>query len=442
MTGAGPVRGGANLPGTDEINTNQACQITAAELSSQYNVKPDDGADDSAGLQAITVDKPLEFDVPVNSTSDGSATMTKQLSTNGPYENFYPDKQRIYQFGWNGTAYKHLDIGGTPIADWAKNEQRDYTGGHGVDATKTDSAQSLFLKSVTRSAAAADLEAAVTVSTSDQLKAALASATPGTTINLAAGTYRGSFATQRAGTASQPITLTGPANAVLINDGPSGSAPSCPAPTAGWDSGYGLWLYGAPYWNLKGFTVAESKKGIVVDNSHHTTIDGVNVHHVDEEAVHFRRSSADSVIRDSTITDTGLVQKGYGEGVYIGSANSNWSCHGNSGGHHRSELRGLVDRRQGNRVPDRGQHRNLYQPRHVRQRLRDAQSEHQPVVSERLREHLAQQQVGSRRGGAVRHQDHLHLEMQGQSERGVRVEHGQPGQERPDQRAGHTVIAE
>jgi hypothetical protein len=179
--------------------------------------------------------------------------------------------------------------------------------------------------------------ATVNVSTADQLKAALASATPGTVINLAAGTYRGSFATQRAGTSSQPITLTGPANAVLINDGPSGSAPSCPAPTAGWDSGYGLWLYGAPYWNLKGFAVAESKKGIVLDNSHHVTIDGVNVHHVDEEAVHFRRSSADGIIRNSTITNTGLVQKGYGEGVYIGSANSNWACHGNSGGVDRSD---------------------------------------------------------------------------------------------------------
>ncbi len=172
----------------------------------------------------------------------------------------------------------------------------------------------------------------VDVSTAAQLRAALANATPGQTIKLAAGTYRGSFVTQKAGTAAQPITLTGPRNAVLINDGPSGEAPSCPAPTAGWDSGYGLWLYNAPYWNLAGFTVAESKKGIVIDNSHHAVVSSVHVHHVDEEAVHFRKSSADSVIRDSLITDTGLVQKGYGEGVYIGSAGSNWACHGNSGG--------------------------------------------------------------------------------------------------------------
>ncbi|USX54566.1 cellulose binding domain-containing protein [Lentzea sp. HUAS12] len=178
----------------------------------------------------------------------------------------------------------------------------------------------------------------VDVATAAQLQAALAAATPGQTIRLAAGTYRGSFVVNsRAGTASQPITLTGPRGAVLINDGPSGEAPSCPAPTAGWDSGYGLWVFGSPHWNLTGFTVQESKKGIVLDNSHHTTIDGVSVHHVDEEAVHFRRSSADGVIRNSTITDTGLVQPGYGEGVYLGSANSNWACHGNTGGVDRSD---------------------------------------------------------------------------------------------------------
>ncbi|MEU8633879.1 cellulose binding domain-containing protein [Amycolatopsis sp. NPDC048633] len=183
----------------------------------------------------------------------------------------------------------------------------------------------------------------VTVSTAAQLQAALANAAPGKAIKLAAGTYRGSFVTTKAGTAAKPITLSGPANAVLINDGPSGDAPDCPAPTAGWDSGYGLWLSGAPYWNLTGFTVQESKKGIVVDSSPHTTIDGVNVNHVDEEAVHFRRSSADSVLKNSTITYTGLVQPGYGEGVYLGSANSNWACHGNSGGVDRGDRIQVLD---------------------------------------------------------------------------------------------------
>ncbi|SDJ15724.1 Cellulose binding domain-containing protein [Lentzea albidocapillata subsp. violacea] len=75
-------------------------------------------------------------------------TMTKQTAAGGPFNDYYADHARIYQFGWNGTGYQHLDIGGTPISDWASNEQRDFTGGHGVDATKTDSAASLFLRSI------------------------------------------------------------------------------------------------------------------------------------------------------------------------------------------------------------------------------------------------------------------------------------------------------
>jgi len=416
-------------------------------------------------------------------------TMTKQVTSGAAYTAYYPDRTRVYQFGWNGSGFRHLDIGGVPIADWAANEQRDYTGGHGVDATRTDAAPSLFLLSlsgttptsqpptssppptsqpptaclraafsqtntwssgygadyvITNNCATAtttwrlefDLPAGTTVSsswssvrtrdgqhytftnasyngdiqpgasetfgfnvsglgtplnctvdgrscagggpapttappttappttppptttpppsngpvvnvsTAAQLRSALAAAQPGQTINLAAGTYRGSFVATVAGTASRPITLTGPSSAILVNDGPTGTAPSCPAPTAGWDSGYGLWLYNAPYWNVRGLTVAESKKGIVADNSHHTTIDGVYVHDTEDEGVHFRRSSADSVIRNSRIENAGLVQPGYGEGVYIGSANSNWSCHGNSGGVDRSDRVQVI----GNRI--------------------------------------------------------------------------------------------
>jgi hypothetical protein len=190
----------------------------------------------------------------------------------------------------------------------------------------------------------------VEVSTAEQLQVALANASPGDRIRLAAGVYHGSFVVQAAGTATAPITLTGPPDAVLVNDGPSGAGPSCPAPTAGWDSGYGLWLFGAPYWRLSGFTVADSKKGIVLDASPHVTIDGVTVRGIEEEAVHFRRSSADGTIRNSRIRDTGLVRPGFGEGVYIGSASSNWACHGDSSGADRSDRVRVLDNRIGPNV--------------------------------------------------------------------------------------------
>ncbi|MBP2478453.1 hypothetical protein JOF53_007325 [Crossiella equi] len=274
--------------------------------------------------------------------------MTKQTSKGGAYESFYGDRQRLYQFGSDAAdagKFKHLGVGGTTIPDWASRETVDYTKppNSGVNATRTDSSGSLFLRNPGRAGTFGAEAALVEVSTAEQLKTALAGATPGTTIRLAAGEYRGSFVAQKAGTASAPITLTGPADAVLVNDGPSGTAPSCPVPTAGWDSGYGLWLYNAPYWKLSGFTVQDSKKGIVLDNSHHVTLDKVSVHHVDEEAVHFRRSSADGVIQNSKITHAGLVQPSYGEGVYIGSAGSNWKCHGNSGGVDRSDRVKVLD---------------------------------------------------------------------------------------------------
>jgi hypothetical protein len=172
----------------------------------------------------------------------------------------------------------------------------------------------------------------VDVSTTAQLTAALAAVQPGQTIRLAAGTYSGAFLGQNPGTATAPITLTGPASAVLTNPGASGTNPGCSTPAAGFNPGYGLWLYGAAYWRLSGFTVANAAKGIVLDAAPHARIDGVTVHDIGDEGVHFRRSSADGVIENSRIERTGQVQPQYGEGIYLGSANSNWSCYGNTGG--------------------------------------------------------------------------------------------------------------
>ncbi|MEV7041361.1 cellulose binding domain-containing protein [Amycolatopsis sp. NPDC051061] len=279
----------------------------------------------------------VEFDLPAGTSVSGSWSSVK-TQTGQHY--------KFTNAGFNGTvkpgatANFGFTVAGSGLPAGCTINGLPCAGGGPVTTTPTTPATTTTPTTTTTAPPAGDT---VNVSTAAQLQAALANAAPGQAIKLAAGTYRGSFVTTKAGTAAKPITLSGPANAVLINDGPSGDAPDCPAPTAGWDSGYGLWLSGAPYWNLTGFTVQESKKGIVVDNSPHTTIDGVNVHHVDEEAIHFRRSSADSVLKNSTITSTGLVQPGYGEGVYLGSANSNWACHGNSGGVDRGDRIQVLD---------------------------------------------------------------------------------------------------
>ncbi|MGZ8803676.1 MAG: right-handed parallel beta-helix repeat-containing protein [Microbacterium sp.] len=158
--------------------------------------------------------------------------------------------------------------------------------------------------------AAAPGGSTVAVSTSAQLTAALKAATPGQTIALRDGTYVGQFVASASGTASQRITLTGSRAAVLT--------------TGTMSSGYGLRVT-APYWNIVGLSVSVAAKGIVLEGSHHTVIDGVDVGNTGAEAVHLRKNSAFVIVRNSRIHDTGRIQSEYGEGIYVGSASGNWS---------------------------------------------------------------------------------------------------------------------
>ncbi|MFD4633385.1 right-handed parallel beta-helix repeat-containing protein [Streptomyces sp. NPDC058284] len=145
----------------------------------------------------------------------------------------------------------------------------------------------------------------IEVSTAAELKAALTDASPGDTIHLADGTYSGNFKTSVAAGANSRITLTGSSDAVLKAGG-----------------GYGLHLNGAAYWTVKGLTVTGGQKGIMIDSARGVVVDGVTVHGLDMEGVHFRKSSRDGVLKNSRIHDTGNDGRGMGEGVYVGTANT------------------------------------------------------------------------------------------------------------------------
>jgi hypothetical protein len=171
----------------------------------------------------------------------------------------------------------------------------------------------------------------VEVASAAQLSSALAGARPGDTIHLADGSYNGAFYGLASGTATAPITLTGSRQAVLSNSG-GACDPNVPAGGLVSYCGYGLHLNRASYWKLVGFSVANSAKGIVFDSASHNLVDGVQVSNINMEGIHLRTASSDNVVELSYIHDTGKTDPGYGEGLYFGSATSNWDKFGENGG--------------------------------------------------------------------------------------------------------------
>lgn len=166
----------------------------------------------------------------------------------------------------------------------------------------------------------------VPVANAADLTAALAATEPGDRILLADGVYRGNFEAVGDGTAEQPIMLCGTRNAVL--DG------------GGWEhSGYGLHLTG-DFWRVEGITVTNAQKGVVADGVTGVVLDGIEVFVMGHEAVHFRAHSTGNTVQRSDIHDTGLDNEKFGEGVYLGTAVSNWERYTD----------GEPDRSDGNRV--------------------------------------------------------------------------------------------
>lgn len=141
----------------------------------------------------------------------------------------------------------------------------------------------------------------IEVKNSEELKSALANAESGTTIRLADGEYNGNFELK----GKSNVTIEGSRNA-KINGGDM-------------NSGYALHVEDSENITLKGFSVTGGQKGIVFDGTNKSLLDDLSITGTGQEAVHFRKNSSDNVIQNSFINDTGNIDPGYGEGVYIGS---------------------------------------------------------------------------------------------------------------------------
>lgn len=150
----------------------------------------------------------------------------------------------------------------------------------------------------------------VDVSTARDLQAALDAARPGQVIRLADGRHEGNFVAAARASADAPIRLCGGRGAVL--DG--GDV----------DGDYTLHLSGATHWQVSGLTVTGGQKGVMVDAGSGIRLEGLLVTSMGDEAIHLRTNSSDNAVVGNTIRDTGLRKPKFGEGIYVGSAESNW----------------------------------------------------------------------------------------------------------------------
>ena len=152
--------------------------------------------------------------------------------------------------------------------------------------------------------------ATVTVHTAADLTSALAAAGPGTVIDLADGNYSGQFTLTAVGTATRPVFVCGGRGAVL--DGGDTS------------KGYVLHVSNSAYVRLVGFTAQDGQKGVVLDNTQESVVQGLLVQQTGDEGIHLRERSSDNLVIGNTVGHTGLLRAKFGEGVYLGSAQSNW----------------------------------------------------------------------------------------------------------------------
>ncbi|WP_404433866.1 hypothetical protein LG299_04995 [Microbacterium lacus] len=193
-------------------------------------------------------------------------------------------------------------IGAATIA-WAVSRTTDSDrapGGQASESAPADDSDGQF----------ACPDASVEITTADELEKALQDAEPGDVLNLAPGRYVGEFVTTQSGRQGDPITLCGTGESVLDGGGIKG--------------GYVLHLDGATHWVLQGFSVENGQKGVMADGTTGTTIQGLAVSQIGDEAIHLRAGSSDNQVIDNTISDTGLRKPKFGEGIYIGTAESNW----------------------------------------------------------------------------------------------------------------------
>lgn len=143
------------------------------------------------------------------------------------------------------------------------------------------------------------------------LKKALVEARPGDSIVIAPGNYEGKYVLSESGTEKKPIVITGTDTETVLGAGSH-------------NSGYVFYLKGS-YCKIKNLTIQNGLKGIIVEGASNNSLENLTVKNIGEEAIHLRSFSSNNLISECNITNTGINRPGYGEGIYIGTAYSQWS---------------------------------------------------------------------------------------------------------------------
>lgn len=154
----------------------------------------------------------------------------------------------------------------------------------------------------------------VNVSTSTQLKNALLNALPGDDIVIASGTYTGKFIIDKSGAVNHRIKLTGKGTVVFD--------------AQNYTTGYVLYVT-ANYWDIANISITNGLKGIMTDSACYNNFIGLKVYGIGEEGIHLRKFSKFNLISNCKVYNTGLKTADYGEGIYVGSAKSNWATYTN-----------------------------------------------------------------------------------------------------------------
>lgn len=152
--------------------------------------------------------------------------------------------------------------------------------------------------------------ATVTVSTATALRAAVAAARPGSVVAVTAGTYRTSLRLTARATRARPVFVCGRGR-VVIEGGGTGAGPV-------------VELRGARYWRLVDLTLRSGSEGVSGRDADHSVLQDLTITRTGGAGVAWRTGSAGNLLRDSTVSDTGILTRTAGQGVVVGTPATAW----------------------------------------------------------------------------------------------------------------------